>query len=110
MRNTILRICHALIVLVAFAFFCALLWALTLPGRVFAQETAHVVAEIPNVAKLTDQQGTCRREWFVARGPEFRRGCYRVEYPSYEVVIEWDDGATQRFTEGQFEVYGELRR
>jgi hypothetical protein len=97
------RAAHAVIYAIWLAFglsIAFLFWS----GRV----RAATVAEIPNVAKLMDERGDCPRDWFRARGPEFREGCYRMEYPSYEIIIAWRDGKVVRYTEMQFEIYGEL--
>lgn len=71
---------------------------------------ARDVAEIPNVATLTDEQHQCPYGWREARRVDFTRGCWRVDYPSYTVYIQWRDGKRAVYTEMQFEIHGELKR
>ena len=68
---------------------------------------AATVAEIPGVAKFTDERGNCPRLWRVAIAPTGERGCWTIDEVSRAVTIRWFDGAVLVYSETRFNIYAQ---
>lgn len=66
---------------------------------------ADTVAEIPGVAKFTDQRGDCPRLWRVAIAPNGEHGCWTIGERTRAVMIRWPSGVVVRYSETQFNIY-----
>jgi len=102
-RNTRARLLHrsAVAYLVV-----ALLFAFAPLARAADNVTAlDTVAEIPGVAKFTDQRGDCPRLWRVAIAPNGAHGCWTIGEIDRAVSIRWPDGSTVEFSAIQFDIY-----